>query len=79
MDRTLEQFMNLDALRALELAKRLIDTVAEFHGVITLLWHINNLHGEKRKFYEKILGYCSEKGAWMTSGEEICSWWQKNV
>jgi len=79
MDRTIEQFMNLDAPRAWELTKRLIDTVSELHGVITLLWHNNNLQGQKRKFYEKILGYCLEKGAWMTSGEEICLWWQKNV
>jgi len=29
------------------------------------------MEGARGKFYEKILGYCREKGAWMTSGEEI--------
>ena len=31
---------------------------------------------ESLKFYEKILKYCYEKGAWMTSGEEIWKWWK---
>ena len=35
------------------------------------------LVNDKLKFYEKILKYCYEKGAWMTSGGEICEWWRK--
>jgi hypothetical protein len=33
------------------------------------------MEGERLKFYEKVLGYCREKGAWMTSGEEISTSW----
>jgi peptidoglycan/xylan/chitin deacetylase (PgdA/CDA1 family) len=74
MDRSLDFHMKIDLFRAWELTKRLINTVAECNGVITILWHNNTFIGEQRKFYEKILRYCSEKNAWMTNGEEIAKW-----
>jgi|WetSurMetagenome_2_1015567.scaffolds.fasta_scaffold45974_3 peptidoglycan/xylan/chitin deacetylase (PgdA/CDA1 family) len=73
MDQTLDCYMRLDPGKAWEMTKQLIDTVADCHGVITLLWHNTYLIGEQREFYEKILKYCSEKNAWMTSGEEIAN------
>ncbi len=80
MDRTLSyEYMRLDPDRAWELTRRLINTVAECHGVITLLWHNTFLRGEDRKYYEKILKYCAEKDAWMTSGEDIVTWVNKNL
>ena len=59
--------------------KNLIDTTASLNGVITLLWH-NFVFGcsfrkDWVRLYEKVLQYCSERGAWMTSGEEIYRWW----
>ena len=50
------------------------------HLVIAVLMdykmrYVNHLN--KSKFYEKVLKYCSEKGAYMTSGEGIISWWEK--
>lgn len=59
--------------------KNLIDTAASLNGVITLLWH-NFVFGcsfrkDWVRLYEKVLQYCSERGAWMTSGEEIYRWW----
>lgn len=67
---------------AWQMAKRLIDTVASCRGVLTLNWHSNNFGCQFRRywprFYEKILQYCSNKNAWMTSGTEICKWWQYN-
>ena len=64
---------------AWERTKNLIDTTASFNGVITLLWH-NFVFGcsfrnDWAKLYEKVLQYCFDKGAWMTSGEEIFRWW----
>ena len=79
MDRSLDLYMKLDAHGSWEKAKQLIDTVAKCHGVCTLLWHNTNFTGDKKTLYEKILRYCAEKGAWMTSGKDICMWWQKNV
>jgi len=78
MDRTLKVSMNLDTRRAWEMSKILIDTVAKNEGVLTLLWHNNDFFGEQRKLYEKILMYCAEKNAWMTSGEVIARWWKQN-
>jgi peptidoglycan/xylan/chitin deacetylase (PgdA/CDA1 family) len=60
---------------AWETTKRLVDTVEKYNGVLTLLWHSNNFDCAFRdnwvKFYEKVLKYCHDKNAWMTSGEEI--------
>lgn len=80
MDRTLlMDYMRLDFEKAWELTKQLIDKVEQYRGVITILWHNNSMDGIFLKFYEKILKYCSEKNACITSGAEICNWWEKNV
>lgn len=71
MDRTLDMYMRLDDRMAWDITRGLIDTVEKYHGVITILWHNTCMQGQKLKLYEKILQYCKEKGAWMTSGEEI--------
>jgi peptidoglycan/xylan/chitin deacetylase (PgdA/CDA1 family) len=72
-------YMRLDSDTAWDITRRLIDTVAGCHGVITLLWHNTTLFGEQRTFYEKILQYCAGKQAWMTSGEQIAAWWKLHV
>jgi peptidoglycan/xylan/chitin deacetylase (PgdA/CDA1 family) len=74
MDCTFDMYMKLDIRRALEISKKLIDTVMQYNGVLTLLWHNVYLSGDERKFYENLLKYCAEKNAWMTSGEEILKW-----
>ena len=74
MDRTLESHMSLDFLRSWEMLKKLINTIERYNGVLTILWHNNDLIGNKVHIYEKILKYCAEKNAWMTSGEEILKW-----
>lgn len=77
MDRTCLTYLQLDARTTYDLAVRLIDTVAACRGVLTILWHNTTMDGALVGAYEKILQHCSERGAWITSGEEICSWWQK--
>jgi hypothetical protein len=66
---------------AFESCKKLIDTAEKYNGVITLLWHNAPFSWPIRKnwklLYEKILKYCYDKNAWMTSGEEIYKWWTK--
>jgi hypothetical protein len=71
--------MRLDESGSWEITKRLIDITAKNNGVITILWHNTYLVTEKRKLYEKILKYCSDKNAWMTSGEDIRKFWSENV
>lgn len=78
MDGTLDRYMGLDAAKAWEVIRRLIDATERCHGVFTLLWHNTYMEGERLKFYEKILGYCREKGAWMTSGKDISALWNKH-
>jgi peptidoglycan/xylan/chitin deacetylase (PgdA/CDA1 family) len=78
MDRTFDSYMRLDPRRAWDMSKKLIDTVMRYNGVLTLLWHNDNFFGEQRKLYEKILKYCAEKNAWMTSGSEISKCVQQN-
>jgi len=80
MDHSLtDDYMRLDSDSAWEITRRLINAVAECHGVITFVWHNKSCIGEQKKFYEKILKYCAEKEAWMTSGEQISTWWKDNV
>mgnify|MGYP000872137941 CR=1 FL=1 len=77
MDCTLfRDYMRLDMEKAWECTKNLIDTVEQYNGVITILWHNTYMQEENLEYYEKILKYCSEKNAWMTSGEEIHRVWQ---
>jgi len=72
MDKTLDQtYMRLDEMSKWEFVKLLIDRVAACHGVFTLLWHNTYMEGVNLELYEKILAYCHDKRAWMTSGEDI--------
>ena len=71
MDCTLDAYMRLDATKAWEVTRHLIDATERCHGVITILWHNTYMEGEQLKLYKKVLHYCREKGAWMTSGAEI--------
>ena len=67
---------------AWELAKQLVDAAEQYHGVVTLLWHNDAFGVPFRdgwvKLYNKLLKYSSDKNAWITSGENICRWWEKN-
>jgi hypothetical protein len=79
MEDSFENYMQFDIRRAWDISKKLIDTVMQYNGVVTLLWHNKSFNGDQRKFYEKILNYCAEKDAWMTSGEQISTWWKDHV
>jgi hypothetical protein len=78
MDDTLFYYMKLDFRRAWDITKNLIDTVERYNGVLTILWHNYNFFGDNLDFYKKILNYCKEKNAWMTSGEQISAFWKVN-
>ncbi|WFN35329.1 polysaccharide deacetylase family protein [Methanogenium sp. S4BF] len=76
----LDPYMRLDTEAALKVVRCLIDSTAECRGVFTLLWHNDSLVDDlpEQMMYRKILEYCSDKGAWMTSGEDIAKWWKSN-
>lgn len=71
MDCTLWEYMKLNMENAWKITKQLIDTVEKYNGVMTILWHNTYMISQMRDFYERILKYCYEKNAWMTSGNEI--------
>jgi peptidoglycan/xylan/chitin deacetylase (PgdA/CDA1 family) len=78
MDATLfERYLKLDLKGAWEITKVLIETVRKYGGVITILWHNSSMIGDNLMFYEKILEYCHEKNAWLTSGEDIWKFWKR--
>ncbi|KXS40683.1 MAG: hypothetical protein AWU59_2436 [Methanolobus sp. T82-4] len=64
---------------AWELIKGILDTGEQYNGIITLLWHNSSFSTPFRKdwknLYIKILDYCNQKNAWITSGEDIYRWW----
>ena len=77
MDMTVDEtYMRLEVDTAWEIVKKLIDAVEKNQGVLTILWHNTHMTGEKLKFYKRILVYCKERNAWMTSGEEIYNFWK---
>ena len=67
---------------AWDLAKGAVDATERYGGVINLLWHNDTFSAPFRdrwvKVYDRLLKYGREKNAWITSGENIFRWWQKN-
>jgi len=58
-----------------------INTVEEYGGVLTLLWH-HTVFNEKeypgmRELYEKIISTCRERNGWITNASSIAKWWLK--
>lgn len=78
MDRTLLSYMRLRMEQAWDQTRHLLETAERYHGVITILWHNDFMSGEPLQFYQKILEYGRDRGAWMTSASEIEAWWRKN-
>ena len=82
MDNALFTHMNLNFDESWQICKKLIDTVINVKGVITVLWHNTSFdeveNNEMKKLYEKILKYSYEKNGWLTSAEEIFQWWIEN-
>lgn len=82
MDGTLRNYMRLDTDKSFILCKKLIDTVAELNGVLTIIWHNNyfdDTYSEKWKgLYKKILDYAYGKKAWFTSCKNIYEWYNEN-
>jgi len=65
--------------QAWEISKQILDAGEKHNGVITLLWHNNTYSSphlkEWKKLYVKILDYCNQKNAWITSCGDIYEWW----
>lgn len=80
MDATLFVEMKLNFSEAWDITKKLIDTTEKYNGVLTVLFHNDVFSCLFRRdwvrLYEKILKYCHERKAWMTSAKDLCRWWE---
>jgi peptidoglycan/xylan/chitin deacetylase (PgdA/CDA1 family) len=70
--------MRIDSKMAVRYVLLIAKEVEKVGGVLTLLWHPNEIINHiSRKLYLKILNYLQEKNAWMTSLQEVGSWWSR--
>jgi len=80
MDGTLFGEMRLNLSEAWNLTKKLINTTEKYNGVLTLLFHSMVFNCPFRRdwarLYNKILKYCHERKAWMTSAKDLWRWWE---
>ncbi|MCC7517942.1 MAG: polysaccharide deacetylase family protein [Verrucomicrobiae bacterium] len=61
---------------AYRVCRLLIDRVAATKGVITLLWHPNQMDDLRWfQLYEKVLDYIVEKNGWGATPKAIYDWW----
>jgi peptidoglycan/xylan/chitin deacetylase (PgdA/CDA1 family) len=76
MDTSIFEHMRLNAEQAWELTSRLLGRVNEMAGAVSILWHNSSFSGEMLEFYERILRYCEENRAWMTTCEKLVKHWR---
>jgi peptidoglycan/xylan/chitin deacetylase (PgdA/CDA1 family) len=70
--------MHMDSEMALDYITLLADRVKEVGGVLTLLWHPNEIiNPEFEKVYTRSLDYLKRQNCWMTTVKEIGAWWQE--
>jgi len=79
MDRTIDEYMRVDPEEAWPLVKRIVDSVEACNGVLTVLWHNDSLlESANEKLFRKLLGYCQERKAWLTSCARIVEFWKRS-
>lgn len=65
---------------AKQVVKQLVDAVAEVGGVVTFLFHPNNLvNPDVLALYRWSLEYGLDRGAWVTSLKNIETWWRERM
>jgi hypothetical protein len=71
--------MNLKEPEADKLVKKIIQTIEQFGGVITLNWHQRSLGPERQWgiFYERILDYLKQRETWFASSGDAVRWFTK--
>lgn len=68
--------MRIDSKMALRYVLLIAEEVEKVGGVLTLLWHPNEItKRESWTLYSKVLDYLRGKNAWMASIQEIGNWW----
>jgi hypothetical protein len=79
MDMTLFKYLfYLNNENSIKLISKLVRTIKKYGGVFTLLWHNNNMLGEKGALYEQIICLLKEENGWFASGNELIDWYEKS-
>lgn len=64
---------------ALTVSKRIIDRVAAVRGVVTLLWHPENIIKPGYfDTYVSLLDYIKEQNGWGAGATEVATWWKSS-
>lgn len=70
--------MRIDEQTAYRYIVQLAESVEAVGGVLTLLWHPNEAHLEKRMLlYSRVLAHLRKRRCWLSSIKEIGDWWLK--
>ena len=70
--------LQIDEKTAYDYIVQLAEAVKAVGGVLTLLWHPNEVRLEKRiLLYSQILNFLSKQNCWLSSVKEIGEWWLK--
>lgn len=77
MECSVYKYLGLPKDQWLPRSKATIDQIADLNGVFNFLWHNNDVI-TGLEYYEAIVAYCHEKGAWITSVREMEQWWRAN-
>lgn len=81
MDVSFWKYMGLNSENSFVLFKKIAKDVKDVNGVLTILWHNNNLTGEPGNLFNKILDYIrKEEDAWIANSKELVLFWkEKNL
>ena len=70
--------LRIDARTAFHYIVQITDAVKNVGGVLTLLWHPNEItNTENWAVYSKMLRYLSGKNPWIASVKQVGDWWLK--
>lgn len=71
-----EKGMRIDEETAYGYIVHLAEEVKAVGGVLTLLWHPNEIYREKSiLLYSRVLAYLKKQNGWLSSVKEIGNWW----
>jgi len=71
--------LDLEPAAALEVCKMIIDRVAAVRGVVTLLWHPENIVMPGYfETYVALLSYIKEKNGWGAGATAVANWWNSS-
>jgi hypothetical protein len=71
--------LGLNETQAWDLCSSIIDTAAQYGGVVTVLWHMRSLAPERLwgEFYVRLVQELKERGAWFGTANQVVQWFRQ--